>query len=419
MDDYRSNQETKPELLPRAAGAALERALMTLPVVVVTGARQTGKSTLVRTAPALANRPYLTLDDLALRDQALRDPDSLLARGHDLILDEVQRAPDLLLAVKRAVDDERQRRKGRFVLTGSANLLLMQHVSESLAGRAYYLALWPLTRRERHGRARAGLWSELLAARPSDWIDVLAAVEPIPEDWRAAARIGGLPVPAHELETAEQRTLWFEGYVATYLERDLRILSSVDNLGDFRRLMAATALRTGAVINQAEAARDIAISRPTAHRWLNLLETSYQIVRVPAYAVNRTKRLIRSPKVYWSDVALGLHMAGGIEPGGAHLENLILVDLVAWRDTVVPRPGILFWRTVNGEEVDFVIEHGRTLLPIEVKATTRPTWSDARHLLTFSAEYRDQVAGALLLHGGEETLWLAEGVLAAPWWRVA
>ena len=418
MNDYRSRREPESKLLARAAEASIDRALATVPVVVVTGARQTGKSTLVRMAPALAGRTYLTLDDLMVRDQALRDPDSLLARAHELILDEVQRAPDLLIAVKRAVDEERQRSKGRFVLTGSANLLLMRRVSESLAGRAYYLALWPLTRRERLGLGRPGLWTELLGAPPSDWIDVLASAEPIAEDWRVAARVGGLPVPAHELETADQRALWFDGYVATYLERDLQIVSNVENLGDFRRLMAAAALRTGGVINHAEVARDVAISRPTAHRWLNLLETSYQIVRVPAFAVNRTKRLMKSPKIYWSDVALGLHIAGGIEPGGAHLENLVLVDLVAWRETVVPRPEILFWRTVNGEEVDFVIEHGRKLIPIEVKATTRPAYSDARHVLTFSAEYRDQVDGALLLHAGEETFWLAKGVLATPWWRV-
>jgi hypothetical protein len=419
MNDNRSQYERiSGRLLPRAATVPLERALDAMPIVVVTGARQTGKSTLVRTTPVLESRPYLTLDDLAVRDQALRDPESLLARARDLVLDEVQRAPDLLIAVKRAVDEERQRRPGRFVLTGSANLLLMQRVSESLAGRAYYLTLWPLTRRERHGYARAGLWSELLAAPPSDWIDVLASAEPIVEDWREASEIGGLPVPAWELETSDQRALWFDGYVATYLERDLQVLTSVENLGDFRRLMTAAALRTGTVINQAELARDVAISRPTARRWLHLLETSYQIVRVPAYAVNRTKRLIKSPKLYWSDVALALHVAGGIDPGGAHLENLVLVDLVAWRDTTIPRPEILFWRTVNGEEVDFVIEHGRQLLPIEVKATTRPSYSDARHLLTFSAEYGGNVHGGLLLHTGEETFWLAKGVLAAPWWRV-
>ena len=333
------------------------------------------------------------------------------------MLDEVQRAPDLLLAVKLVVDRDRPRRTGRFVLTGSANLLLMERVSESLAGRAYYLKLWPLTRGELRGLGSVGIWSELLDAPVPEWPAVVEAREAVPEDWRIATEIGGLPVPAHELQAPAQRARWFDGYVDTYLERDLQQLARIDDLGDFRRLLRAAALRLGTVLNQADLARDIAISRPTAHRWLNLLETSFQIVRVPAFAVNRTKRLVKSPKLYWSDVGLARHLGGG-EPTGAHLENLVLGDLVAWREVAPSRPEIFYWRTVNQEEVDFVIEAGTNLLAVEVKATTRPAYSDARHLQTFRSEYGEAVKGGLLLHGGHETLWLSQGVLAVPWWRV-
>lgn len=291
-------------------------------------------------------------------------------------------------------------------------------LEESLAGRAYYVTMWPLTRRERLGSGEAGPWSELFARPSPDWPELLQSTG-APEDWRESARLGGLPTPAHHLSTAEERALWFDGYVATYLERDLQVLAGVDNLGDVRRLMAAAALRVGGVLNQAELARDVAISRPTAHRWLSLMETSYQLVRVPAYSVNRTKRLIKSPKIYWSDVGLALHVAGSSEPAGAHLENLVLGDLVVWRETEIPRPQILFWRTVNDEEADFVIERGQKLLAIEVKATAKPTHAHARHLLTFLAEYGSRVVGGLLLHTGDETIWLADGVLAVPWWRVA
>ncbi len=385
--------------------------------MVVTGARQTGKSTLVQIQPELESHTYLTLDDPELRDQARRDPGSLLLRPGGLILDEVQRAPDLLLAVKRAVDSDRPRRPGRFVLTGSANLLLMERVSESLAGRAFYLKLWPLTRRERFGLGRTGVWSELLATPVGEWERLLRSQAVGAEDWRARTAEGGLPVPAHELGSAASRARWFDGYVETYLERDLQTLARIEGLGDFRRLMRAAALRLGSVANQADLARDLGLSRPTLHRWLNLLETSFQIVRVDAYAVNRTKRLVKSPKLYWSDVALARHLSGG-EPTGAHLENLVLSDLVAWRELVSPRPEILHWRTANQEEVDFVIESGRTLLPIEIKATPHPSHRDARHLLTFRAEYGRAVPGALVLHTGEEIFFLAEGILAAPWWRV-
>ncbi|MBI4544244.1 MAG: DUF4143 domain-containing protein [Gemmatimonadetes bacterium] len=195
------------------------------------------------------------------------------------------------------------------------------------------------------------------------------------------------------------------------------MLARIEDLGDFRRLMRAAALRLGSVLNQADLARDVALSRPTVHRWLNLLETSFQLVRLGAYAVHRTKRLVKSPKLYWSDVGLARRLAGG-EPTGAHLENLVLGDLIAWRELVTPRPEVLYWRTVNQEEIDFVIEAGRRLLPIEVKATSRPAYRDARHLLTFRGEYGAAVPCGLLLHTGSATFWLAEGILAAPWWRV-
>ena len=165
-------------------------------------------------------------------------------------------------------------------------------------------------------------------------------------------------MPALDLDSDDSRATWFAGYVQTYLERDLRELSAVTSLPDLRRLMRAVCLRLGQLLNQTELGRDVALPQPTVHRWLNLLETSYQLVRLPAYAVNRTKRVIKTAKVYWADTGLALHLAGLGEPAGAHLENLILNDLLAWRDVRLDRPEVLGWRTATGEEVDFVIEEG-------------------------------------------------------------
>ena len=212
-----------------------------------------------------------------------------------------------------------------------------------------------------------------------------------PEDWRVSVRRGGYPTPAVHLGTTEERTIWFDGYASTYLERDLRSLSSITALPDFRRLMRATALRIGQPVNQTELGRDVSLPQPTVRRYLNLLEISYLLVRLPAYSVSRTKRLIKSPKIYWGDAGLALHLAGQNEPGGAHLENLVLHDLLAWRDSRLNRAEILYWRTTVGEEVDFVVETDGSLLPIEVKATSRPRLGDARHLRTFRAEYGDMV----------------------------
>jgi predicted AAA+ superfamily ATPase len=189
----------------------------------------------------------------------------------------------------------------------------------------------------------------------------------------------------------------------------------VASLPDFRRLMRAAALRLGRLVNQSGLARDCGLAQAPAHRWLNLLEASFMLVRVPSYAVNRTKRLVKAPKLDWGDTALALHLSGG-EPTGAHLENLVLLDLLAWRDSRLAAAEVCCWRTTTGEEVDFVVESGGRLLPIEVKATTRPSLADARRLRVFRAEYGDRLRAGLLLHAGADIYWLTPDVLAAPWW---
>jgi uncharacterized protein len=403
------------ETFPRLVGGALAERLRIMPSVVVTGARQTGKSTLVEHLVA-GKRRYASLDDLDVLDAARRAPEVLVGGSEPMSLDEIQRAPELLHAVKRAID--RDRSPGRFLLAGSANLLLMRRVSESLAGQASYLTLWPMTRREQLGLGRCGLWDELLAARDESWRDRLAAEPDSPDDWRSLARRGGFPTPAIALKTHRDRAVWFDGYVRTYLERDLQDLASISALPDVRRLMRAACLRVGQLVNQTELGRDVALAQPTVHRWLNLLETSYLLVRVPADAVNRTKRLIKAPKMYWCDTGLALHLGRTEEPGGAYLENLVLHDLLAWRDARLERAEICYWRTAIGEEVDFVIESGGQLLPIEIKASARPRLADAAHLRTFRSEYGKKSRAGLLLHTGNTLEWLAPDVLAAPWWRV-
>ena len=402
-------------LLPRLVAGSLGERLRVMPAAVVTGPRQAGKSTLAQELSPQPRR-YFSLDDLDVVDAARRDPELLVGGSQPVTIDEVQREPDLLRAVKLAID--RKRSNGRFLLTGSANLLLMRQVSESLAGRASYLTLWPMTRREQRGLGRCGIWDELLGAADEEWLDIVSAQPDSPEDWRALVRRGGFPTPAVHMRTARDRAVWFDGYVRTYLERDLQDLSSIAGLPDFRRLMRAACLRLGQLVNQTELARDVALPQPTVHRYLNLLETSYLLVRLPAYSVNRTKRLIKSPKLYWGDTGVALHLAADPEPAGAHLENLVLHDLLAWRDARLAPAEIFYWRTTIGEEVDLVIETEGRVMPIEIKATGRPRLGDAAHLRTFRAEYGKRARAALLLHTGNTTEWLAPGVLAAPWWRV-
>jgi hypothetical protein len=182
--------------------------------------------------------------------------------------------------------------------------------------------------------------------------------------------------------------------------------------------MAATCQRLGQLVNQTELGRDVQLPQPTVRRWLNLLETSYLLVRLPAFAVNRTKRLVKSPKLYWGDTGVALHLSDGAEPGGQHLENVVLHDLLTWRDARLDRTELFYWRTTVGEEVDLVIETGDRLLPIEIKASGRPRLADAAHLRAFRAEYGERARAGLLLHAGKTAEWLAPDVLAVPWWRV-
>jgi uncharacterized protein len=402
--------------LPRLVTSSLAERLRVMPAIVVTGARQTGKSTLAQELAPGSSRRYRTLDDLDVLDAARREPELLVGGSEPITLDEIQRAPELLHAVKRAIDQDRT--PGRFLLTGSANLLLMRNVSESLAGRASYLTLWPMTRREQRGLGTCGIWEELIASDDKDWLDLLAAQPDEPVDWQALALRGGFPTPALHLQTTQERAVWFDGYTRTYLERDLQDLASIAALPDFRRLMRATCLRLGQLLNQTELGRDIALPQPTVHRWLNLLETSYLLVRLPAYAVNRTKRLIKSPKLYWADTGVALHLAEMSAPEGAHLENLVLNDLLAWRDARLERAELSYWRTTVGEEVDFVVETGGRLIPVEIKSTTRPRLRDAANLRSFRKEYGDRARHGLLLHTGDTIEWITPDVLATPWWRV-
>lgn len=410
------NELNSTSILPRLTGQPLVDALAKWPVTVVTGARQTGKTTLVRAIDSGESRTYLTLDRADVLEQANSVPDQLVERAEHITLDEVQRAPELLMAVKRAVDENR--RPGRFLLTGSANLLLMSRVAETLAGRAIYITLYPLTRREQLGFGSAGDWSMFFDNDPIQWPGKLASTPCPYESWRDLCLRGGYPTPSYELEVAADRQQWFDSFARTYIERDLRDLATIDRTTDIRRLMEACALRVGGILNQADLARDIGLAPTTTQRYLRLLDVSYQLLLVPSFSVNRTKRLVKSPRLYWSDCGLALHLAGENEPRGPHFENLVALDILAWASVQPLRPRLCYWRTTKGAEVDFVIEWGRHVLPLEVKSSKTVRQRDAKHVRTFLEEYSDLASAGLVLYDGEETYWLAEKVLAVPWWKI-
>ena len=392
----------------------LQAALKALPVVVLTGARQTGKTTLAQALPQ--KRAFVSLDDLGILGQAHADPDSLLA-ARPVTLDEVQRAPELLLPVKRQVD--RQRKAGDFLLTGSANLLLMGKVAESLAGRAVYLELPPFCPAEWQERP-AGLKSLDLLFDPNfklgDWPDEAG-------DWQTWLLRGGFP-SALSAPSEEARKLWFAGYVQTYLERDLRQLSAVSSLPDFQRVMALAANRSARLLNQSDLARDAALPQPTVHRYLNLLETGCLLVRLSPYTTNPTTGLVKGKKILWSDCGLAAWLAGiKSSPDlsnrldqGFWLEQAIFQSLQAWRSLDPTGRKLYFWRDRSGREVDFVLEKDGLLVALEIKASRQVMLSDADGIAAFRQSLgpgRRFRCGAVLHAGSARSL--GQELWALPW----
>lgn len=397
----------------------LESALRVLPVTVITGARQTGKTTLVRSFdPA---RAYFTLDDIGVLDQAERNPEALLG-GRPVTLDEVQRTPSLLLAVKRAVDE--RRRAGDFLLTGSANLLLMGRVADTLAGRAIYLELPPFCPSEWQKRKDALLPLDRLFAADFDFREWPAETG----DWPAWLLRGGFP-PALAIAADGDRALWFSAYVQTYLERDLRQLSAVSSLPDFQRVMALAAHRTGRLLNQADIARDAALPHPTTHRYLNLLETGCLISRIRPFATNPSVPLVKAPKLLWTDCGLAASLAGIKSPAdvtnrpdaGFWLEQTLFQTLQTWRAMDPPHRRLHFWRDRPGHEVDFILEQDGKLVALEIKSGSAVTGSDATGIRAFrdSLKHKPVLVRSAVLYAGQARP-LDTGLLALPWgWMVA
>ena len=391
----------------------LESALKTMPVVVVTGARQTGKTTLVRHGKKLRKRRFFTLDQIDVLEQAERDPDSLLV-DLPVTIDEIQRAPGLLLAIKRRVDENRV--AGSILATGSANLTLFDKVGESLAGRAFYLELPPFCSSE---------WSGVDAVRRG--LDALFSatfeIDAWPTggcDWKAWCTRGGYP-SVLGTDGGESGDFWFAGYVQTYLERDLRQLSHVSNLANFQRLMRTAALRVSRLVNQSDLSRETGVPQPTVHRHLNLLETGYQIARMTNYHRNPRKTLIKGRKLQWTDAGLAAWLASvdardlkRQAEAGFWLEQTVYQTLQSWK-SLGSRRNVHFWRE-GSREVDFVIEQAGQIVGIEVKAGRQVSSSDVRGIRAFQQTFAEgaQVPRCVVLHTGTEGRFLGDNAYALP-----
>ena len=384
--------------------------LADMPVVALTGMRQTGKSTFLRQQAELQGRRYVTLDDFAQLAAAKEDPDRFVDTDEPLTIDEAQRCPELFVAMKRAVD--RNRVPGRFLISGSANFLLMKNISESLAGRAAYFTMHPFTPRELSGRTSGPPFLRRFLDEPS--IAGLGETPPVPLDDIAT---GGMPPVC--LGGLRDRAGWFKGYEQTYLERDIRDLGRIGDIIPFRGLLRLAALRTGGILKISELGRDARLKAAVVSGYLSVMEVSCVSFRVAPYLKNPAARLIKSPKFYLSDTGLACFLAGievlaANDPRkGAMMETYVAQNLAGILQSAWPRAGIFFWSIQGRHEVDFVIEDGQRCIAIEIKSAARWEKDDLAGLKTFVATTPECVAG-ILGYNGSTAVRLGDRLWAIP-----
>jgi uncharacterized protein len=399
-------------MLERALMPALRASLADTPVTMLVGPRQSGKSTLVNAlASELGDARYVTLDGGLNLAAAHEDPAGFVVSPEKtLLIDEVQRVPELLLEIKASVD--RDRRPGRYVLTGSADVLALPRIADTLAGRMEVLRLWPLSQGEIEGRPERFL--DLLLAGNPEALSVRAG--PIDRN-ELLERIGAGGFPEAVARTGVRRARWFDSYLDTMLQREVRDIADVGGLIELPRILRLLATRTTGLLNYAGLARDLDMPQTTLKRYLALLETAFLVRTVPAWFRNLGKRLVKSPKFLLVDTGLLTHLLGdGLEGSlGMALENFVIMEIVKQASVSDVRPAIHHYRTSTGIEVDAVIEpRGGPVCGVEVKAAATLTSRDSRGLRSLAADLGDEFGAGVILHTGGETAQLAPKIWAMP-----
>lgn len=394
----------------------LETALSDTPVVLLNGARQTGKSTLALQLTQDKKGRYLTLDDATTLAGALADPVAFLQQQQGFtVIDEVQKAPDLFPAIKMAVDQSRK--PGRFLLTGSANVLMLPQVSESLAGRMEIVSLYPFSQGE-------------LAKHRENFIDIIfsSPLPQMPESTLVLSQLlksiftGGFPEVLTRSSHPRQ-TAWFGSYITAVLQRDVRDLANIEDLTALPRLLHILASRSGSLLNFSELSRATTIPQTTLKRYLSLLEATFIFQPLPAWSTNLGKRVIKSPKIYLLDSGLSAHMTGltidrlPTQPSalGPLCETFVLGELrkqTSWAGHPV---SLFHYRTTTGREVDIILENQQgQLVGLEIKASQTVSKKDFAGLETLAENTGKNFIRGILLYGGKEVVPFGKNLWAWP-----
>jgi len=402
-------------IYPRYAQARLEEALADTPVVLVHGPRQCGKTTLARQVGDALGYVYITFDEEVTRAAAQADPTGFVSNLPErVVLDEVQRIPELFATLKHAVD--RDRRHGRFLLTGSSNVLLRPRLSDSLAGRMEVLHLHPLSQ------------SELARTKPPFLENLFDGQFPMRRHDRLQASLGerivagGFPA-ALARPTARRRSAWYRGYLDTIVQRDVRDLIRIASLDVIPRLLEVAAGQTACLLNVAELAEPFRRSRPTIREYVTLLENIFVLEHVPPWHSNRLKRLIKTPKLHIADTGLAaallrLNVTALIQERdmfGRLLETFVFQELrrqASWYEHPI---NFHHFRDRDGAEVDIVLERGASeVVGVEVKAAATVTSADFRGLRKFKDVCGKRFVVGVVLYDGETAAGFGDGMFAVP-----
>ena len=398
-------------------------ALDYMPIVLLHGARQTGKTTLAKSISSQWKKlndtsfNYISFDHLPSLVAAKNDPEGFIARlEKPVILDEIQRVPELFLPIKRDVDENRL--PGRYFLTGSADPLLLPKLGDSLAGRMRLLTLWPLSQGEIEGK-RESFLNKVFSLTPFPLGKTIIFSK---EDLLSRAIKGGYPGP-FQMRTEKQRHDWFNDYISLVLQKDILDLSKIENVTQIPNLLMMLASRTGGLLNTEGLARSIKLSSVTMHRYLNLLKTLFLVHLLPAWSGNIGKRLVKSPKVYVSDTALQFFMLNiDIDRlrkdqcmTGSIIENFVILELlkqISWSDLTIQ---MFYYRDYSHTEVDIILEGpGGDLVAIEIKSGQSISSDDFKGLRSFQKSAGDKCIQGILLYSGSTYLPFGEKLSAIP-----
>lgn len=390
-------------------------ALEDSPVLFLRGARQVGKSTLVKNLLSDAYKAkYVTLDNATSLALAADDPTAFIAgQPKPLIIDEVQRVPELLLAIKEAVDNDRK--PGQFLLTGSANLLTLPLVSDSLAGRMDIHTLWPLSQAELHD-CKTDFAQALFSKDFSQ--------HSTPEKYELPTLLttGGYP-EAISRKTQKRRSAWFESYITSIVERDIRDIARIQETTTMIKLVRMLATRTASQLNQSEMSRTMQIPNATLGRYMDLLEKVFLIHFLPAWAPNLGKRLVKSPKLYMVDCGLATNLIGADtdrlknkpELAGQLVENFVVNEILKHLTWSSIQATPYHFRTHAGLEVDLVLERpSGEIACVEIKHSTQVAPKHFQGLKTLKEELGDKFQAGVVLYGGTEMVTFGEDMFAVP-----